>query len=203
MALNGVDPPRKEARGLIGERIGKTTVFNVVTGIYRPDRGSVAIRERSSGFFTDPSSGSQDLQNIGCSESYRHGRCGPPLSPHSVRPRLRLVPRGKYREEKEFEEDHLCPLFIAGQEKQLAEIFPMGIRKTGDRRAVASEPSPSPGRACGGHESFGGEGVDGFLWKSGGSTSHDSSHRHQMRLAMGLRAAGRPGFREVIAVGPQ
>lgn len=46
MALNGVDLHLRkgELAGLIGPNgSGKTTVFNVMTGIYRPDRGSVSI----------------------------------------------------------------------------------------------------------------------------------------------------------------
>jgi branched-chain amino acid transport system ATP-binding protein len=45
-ALNGVDLHLREGElvGLIGPNgSGKTTVFNVITGIYRPDRGSVAV----------------------------------------------------------------------------------------------------------------------------------------------------------------
>jgi branched-chain amino acid transport system ATP-binding protein len=45
-ALNGVDLHLREGElvGLIGPNgSGKTTVFNVITGIYRPDRGSVTF----------------------------------------------------------------------------------------------------------------------------------------------------------------
>ena len=45
-ALNGVDLHLREGElvGLIGPNgSGKTTVFNVITGIYRPDHGSVAV----------------------------------------------------------------------------------------------------------------------------------------------------------------
>ena len=45
-ALNGVDLHLREGElvGMIGPNgSGKTTLFNVITGIYRPDRGSVAV----------------------------------------------------------------------------------------------------------------------------------------------------------------
>jgi len=48
-ALNGVDLSlgRGELAGLIGPNgSGKTTVFNVITGIYRPDRGTVTLEAR-------------------------------------------------------------------------------------------------------------------------------------------------------------
>lgn len=54
MALSGVDLRLREGElaGLIGPNgSGKTTVFNVVTGIYRPDEGTVAVSGKTiSGF---------------------------------------------------------------------------------------------------------------------------------------------------------
>jgi len=49
-ALDGVDfrLGRGELGGIIGPNgSGKTTLFNVITGVYRPDRGSVALEGRA------------------------------------------------------------------------------------------------------------------------------------------------------------
>jgi branched-chain amino acid transport system ATP-binding protein len=154
MALSGVDFKLREGElaGLIGPNgSGKTTVFNLVTGIYRPDEGSVSMEGK-------PVSGlpSHKIRRMGISRTFQNIRLFRNLSVmDNVRaafhPDVRYGPvsalcRGeKYSEgEKEIREktmDLLAFFSLQVRKDELAKNLPYGDqRRLEIARALASKP---------------------------------------------------------------
>lgn len=154
MALNGVDLHLRkgELAGLIGPNgSGKTTVFNVVTGIYRPDRGSVAIEGK-------PIVGlpTHRIHRLGIARTFQNIRLFRNLTvTDNVRtafhsripygPISAVCRAGKYREgEKEVRKktmDLLALFSLHVRKDELAKNLPYGDQKRLEiARALASEP---------------------------------------------------------------
>ncbi|MBI5342857.1 MAG: ABC transporter ATP-binding protein [Deltaproteobacteria bacterium] len=154
MALCGVDLRLREGElaGLIGPNgSGKTTVFNVVTGIYRPDDGSVAIEG-------EPLVGlaPHKIQRMGIARTFQNIRLFRNLTVlDNVRaayhPRVPYGPvsalcrTGRFVEgEKEIREktmDLLALFSLQVRKDELARNLPYGDqRRLEIARALASEP---------------------------------------------------------------
>ena len=154
MALSGVDLRIREGElvGLIGPNgSGKTTVFNVVTGIYRPDEGSVSIEGKPIAGMAP-----HKIRGMGIARTFQNIRLFRKLSVlDNVRtayhPRVPYGPlsalcrTGRYSEgEKEFRENamELLALFSL----QVRKDEPAGNLPYGDQRrleiarALASQP---------------------------------------------------------------
>jgi branched-chain amino acid transport system ATP-binding protein len=153
-ALNGVDLDLREGElvGLIGPNgSGKTTVFNVVTGIYRPDGGSVSFEGK-------PIAGlpSHRISRMGIARTFQNVRLFRNLSVMdnvraACRPRARYGPlsamcRGqRFREgEREIRErtmDLLALFSLQDRRREIAKNLSYGDqRRLEIARALASEP---------------------------------------------------------------
>lgn len=154
MALNGVDLHlrRGELAGLIGPNgSGKTTVFNLVTGIYRPDRGSVTVDGKALVGLAP-----HRIHNMGISRTFQNIRLFRNLTVmDNVRtafhPRIRYGPfsalgRTDRCREGEIEirrktMDLLTLFSLQVRKNELARNLPYGDQKRLEiARAVASEP---------------------------------------------------------------
>ncbi|MBF8258499.1 MAG: High-affinity branched-chain amino acid ABC transporter ATP-binding protein LivG [Actinobacteria bacterium] len=154
MALNGVDLHLRkgELAGLIGPNgSGKTTVFNLVTGIYRPDRGSVSIEGKPIVGLAP-----HRIHHLGVSRTFQNIRLFRNLTVmDNVRtafhPRIGYGPLsalwrgGKYREgEREIRNktlDLLALFSLQVRKDEIARNLPYGDQKRLEiARAVASGP---------------------------------------------------------------
>ena len=154
MALNGVDMHLRkgEFAGLIGPNgSGKTTVFNVVTGIYHPDRGSVAMEGKPIVGLAP-----HRIHHLGIARTFQNIRLFRNLTVmDNVRtafhsripygPISAVCRSGKYRDgEKELRKktiDLLTLFSLQVRKDELAGNLPYGDQKRLEiARAVASEP---------------------------------------------------------------
>lgn len=153
-ALSGVDISLRkgELAGMIGPNgSGKTTVFNVITGIYRPDRGTVALESR--GIVGLPP---HRIQRLGISRTFQNIRLFRDLSVmdnvriayHPVVPYgpVSAICRAKryFEGEKSIREDaeEILSLFsLQDRRGELAKNLPYGEQKRLEiARALASGP---------------------------------------------------------------
>jgi len=153
-ALNGVDLHLREGElvGLIGPNgSGKTTAFNVITGIYRPDRGSVAVEGKPIAGFPP-----HRISRLGIARTFQNIRLFKNLSvmdnvrtachPHVRYGPVSAVCRTErfYEEERELREkvmDLLSLFSLQDRRGEFAKNLPYGDqRRLEIARALASEP---------------------------------------------------------------
>ncbi len=153
-ALDGVDfrIDRGELVGIIGPNgSGKTTLFNVITGIYRPDRGGVAMEGESIAGLPP-----HRISRKGIARTFQNIRLFPNLTVmDNVRiahhPYVRYGPAAAifraesfYREERRIREqveEYLALFSLQDRRKELAKNLPYGDqRKLEIARALAACP---------------------------------------------------------------
>lgn len=153
-AVDGVDLRLAEGElvGLIGPNgSGKTTVFNLLTGFYRPDAGSVTFRGKSLVGLAP-----HRVNRLGIARTFQNIRLfrnltvmdNVRIAHHAYReygPLSALIRTGKYyRGEKNLQEkveNYLSIFSLQGRMNEMAGNLPYGDqRKLEIARALASEP---------------------------------------------------------------